>query len=294
MKICYIGKFTKMWDEEHIARSLESLGHEVCRIEDRFKYKDILSTINRFQPDFVLFAKLNIENADEFIKEMRKRGIKTVCWVFDLYLGYEREYLVDKAPMFKADIVFTTDGGHDKEWKMRGINHHLLRQGIYKPECVLIDDVKEYDVVFVGSYNPMNQRHAILEKLNLDFKLHWFGKKDADEVRGFELNKLFSKTKIVVGDSVYSPNYWSNRVVETLGRGGFLIHADVEGIKEEYPFLVTYDKDDYEDLKEKITYYLTHDREREMIIANNYGWVYNKYTCEHKCSELINKCKELL
>lgn len=295
MKICYIGKFTKMWDEEHIARSLESIGETVIRIEDRYKFMDILGIIKREKPDMVLFAKLKISDPAIFMAEMSRRGILTVCWVFDLYFGYEREYLVGKAPMFKADIVFTTDGGHQREFEIRNINHHVLRQGIYKPECVLIENKeKEHDVVFVGSHNPYNQRTESIEFVKDNFNLDWFGKKDADEVRGMELNELFSKTKVVIGDSVYSPYYWSNRVVETLGRGGFLIHVNVEGIKDEYPFLVTYEKGDYEDLRNKIQYYLTHDEERERIVQSNYDWVYNRYTCEHKCKELIAKCKEHL
>jgi spore maturation protein CgeB len=125
----------------------------------------------------------------------------------------------------------------------------------------------------------------VLAKIEADFNLTWIGKNDANEMRGTALNYLYAKTKVVVGDSVISPNYWSNRVVETLGRGGFLIHKEVEGIKEEYPYLVTYT--DYGDLKAKITYYLAHDDERMEIIKKNYEWVLNNYTCDKKCAELI-------
>jgi spore maturation protein CgeB len=145
---------------------------------------------------------------------------------------------------------------------------------------------KEYDLVFIGSDNPSNkERNAILSSLEKDFNITWFGKKDTNEIRSTKLNELFSKTKIVVGDSVYSPHYWSNRIVETLGRGGFLIHKDVEGLKEEYPHLITYT--DYEDLKSKITYYLEHDIAREEIVKKNFEWVRDNYTCDKKCAEVV-------
>lgn len=90
----------------------------------------------------------------------------------------------------------------------------------------------------------------------------------------------------MIGDSVYSPNYWSNRVVETLGRGGFLIHREVEGLSKEYPDLVTYEKDNYEDLKNKIKFYLLNYDKRYEIIQKNFDWVKNNYTIEHKIKEL--------
>lgn len=294
MRICYIGKFKQLWDEEYIARSLEAIGVEVYRIDENTRYTQLISEIVTYKPDFVLFAKFNVGNPEIVLHELRKHKIKTVCWVFDLYFGYDREYMVSKRAMFKADLVVTTDGGHDDEFKLRGINHHVVRQGIYKPECYRLTGEKKYDVIFVGSDNPSNQRREMLDKIRYDFDFTWFGRGNTNEVRGEELNKLYAQTKVVVGDSVYSKHYWSNRVVETLGRGGFLIHVEVEGIKNEYPFLVTYQKDDYEDLKKKIQYYLEHDEERERIIASNLDWVYNNYTCEHQCKKLIEICQNQL
>jgi spore maturation protein CgeB len=287
MRIAYIARFKKMWDEEYIARSFEALGHTVGKIDEGTKPVHIINDINSFKPDLVIFAKFNQPHAEYIINECKRNRIKTVSWVFDLYWNYPRQGEL-KHPNFKADYVFTTDGGSN-DWKSLGINHNCVRQGIYEPECVMLDDVKEYDVVFVGSHNPSNKnRIETHEKLKRDFKFHWFGKRD-DEVRGMKLNRLYAKSKVIVGDSVYSPHYWSNRVVETLGRGGFLIHKEVEGLKEEYPYLVTYK--DYGDLKSKISYYLEHNEERNDIIKKNYEWVKNNYTCIHQCKKLLNYIK---
>lgn len=291
MKIIYIAKFNKMWDEEYIARGFEDLGHTVGRVSESSKYRQIIADIEVFKPDVVIFAKFRQVFAQDVIDYCKSKGIKTVCWVFDLYWGYNREHQL-KTPAFNADYVFTTDGGNYDKWKERGIKHNCVRQGIYKPECVLEKGEKIYDVLFVGSFNPYNkERNRILDLVNADFSLKWIGKNNDNEVRGMKLNRLYAETKVVVGDSVYSPHYWSNRVVETLGRGGFLIHAEVEGLKETYPHLVTYKRGDYEDLKQKIEYYLKNDKQRNDIIKKNYKWVRDNYTCSKQCQRLIDFIK---
>lgn len=291
MKIVFIGKFRRLYDEEYIARSFEMLGHEVCRIEQSMHAWDVAYAIKKCQPDMIIYCKWNItQEALPFITPLRKSGTKTVCWVFDLYFGYNREPQVYTQPFFKSDFVFTTDNGNNERFKKAGVNHHCVRQGIYKDECYLEPVVERTnDVIFVGCENPLyTTRLDILTEVAKEFPtFQWFGRTNTNEVRGTELNELFARTKIVVGDSVYSPHYWSNRVVETLGRGGFLIHPDVPGIKEEYPYLVTYKVGDTKDLISKIKYYLKHDDEREALVKKNFEFVRDNYTMDKKCAELI-------
>lgn len=292
MRIAYIGRFAKIYDEEYIARSFESLGHEVLRIADNYGLTSTFRRIVEFEAEIVIFAKLEIaEDGFKFIKMLRERNIKTVCWLFDLYFGYPREHRVLVSPCFRADYVFTTDGGHEEKWKALKINHQVVRQGIYKPECELEPLDNPHGVVFVGGANPIYPKRLkqidFVRKSFSDFR--WFGQKSTDEMRGYNLNKLYATAKIAIGDSVYSPSYWSNRIVETLGRGGFFIHQDVPGLKEEYPHLVTYETDNVRDLREKIDYFLEHEEERQRIIAANFAFVKQNYTMEKKCAELLGK-----
>jgi hypothetical protein len=288
MRIAFIGKFGKLHDEEYIARSFEMLGHTVIRIEERISNHDLRHVLLREIPDVILFCKWERpKELDEAFALLKHKGTKTVCWLFDLYFNYTREWQVSKRNFFRADVVCTTDGGNDHRWKEFGINHHTVRQGIYKDECFLVDSCPAIDVVFIGSESPVYpERTKTMLQLEQDYNFKWFGRKDTDELRGIALNRLFARSKIVVGDSFYSPNYWSNRVVETLGRGGFLIHREVEGIKEEYPYLVTYDGT-YEDLKKMIDYYLSHEDERREIVQKNFEWVRDNYTMDKKCEELL-------
>lgn len=287
MRIAIVGKFKRLHDEEYIARSFEALGHEIYRIDQTGRPSNARTVLDTIRPEIVLFTKW--ENMPErgFFSAM---GTTTVCWLFDLYWGYQREYRIHNAPYFRADRVFTTDGGHDEAFKAVGVPHQCVRQGIYRPECYIAEGIPDNTVLFVGSHNPANlEREKMLQFVFNNFELRWYGKDDTNELRGHALNLAFANNKIVVGDSVWSPFYWSNRVVETLGRGGFLIHVDVPGIKEEYPDLVTYPRGDYAELKRLISYYLEHEEERQQIVHKNFEWVKERYTMDKKCAELLSK-----
>lgn len=290
MQIAYIGKFDRIYDEEYIARSFEMIGCEVIRIPSHYQPRAVVQILEKEKVDFLLYGKLSYSvDTIPFLNKIKEINVKTVCWLFDLYIGYPREHQLKTNPIFKSDYVASTDGGHDDRFKELGVNHTCIRQGIFKDECILYPFKKaEYDIVFVGSDNgAFPQRKEFMISLDAFYNFKWFGKRDTHEIRSLELNELYSKSKIVVGDSFYSPHYWSNRVVETLGRGGFLIHQDVEGLKEAYPHIVTYERGNFRDLRSKIDYYLAHEDERREIIKKNFEWVRNNYTMDRKCNELI-------
>lgn len=296
MKIAYIGKFQRMDDEEYIALGFEKIGCEVVRIEDRSP--DICYELDKAKPDLVLWAKLRVDNPAVVVAHCKKKGYKTACWVFDLYIGYHRENQLTAHPAFKADYVFTTDGGHQKEFEALGINHFCVRQGIANSECYLepLSDTQKdrpQGVVFVGTDNPLNtyRTDMISEVRKYVPSLKWIGRADPSEMRGTDLNKLYAKTQVAVGDSVYSPYYWSNRIVETLGRGGFLIHPDVPGLKEEYPHLVTYPRGDWVRMKNTVCYYLMYEDKRRELVQKNFEWVRDNYTVDKKCAELLSHIK---
>jgi len=291
MRILFLGKFVRTHDEEYIAQGFENIGHTVIRMNQSAYWKDIDDAIVAHSPDILLFCKW--ETPPEFktaLEAHRRKGLKTVCWVFDLYFGYVREYQIPIKSFFKADYVFTTDGGHQKEFEKHGINHQLVRQGIRTEEC-FIQPGDPRGVVFVGTDSGVNNyRVEMIGSVKQYIKdLRWIGRGNDQEMRGTDLNELYGNTKIVLGDSFYSPHYWSNRVVETLGRGGFLIHPEVEGLKEEYPHIVTYRRGDWNHLKNLVVYYMNNEAERLELVRKNHEWVKNNYTIEKKCAELIAK-----
>jgi len=299
MNIIYFGDFEKPYDTElYIARAFRELGHNVtCFQESRtkiFQPDNIVEEIKQMGVELVLFSKGKPPgDSQSMIEMLKENGIKTAVWLFDLYFGLQsgrKEHLIRKIAPFNAEYIFSTDGGHQEEFEKYGIKHKLLRQGIYEAEAILYDRPKTKDVIFVGN-DAFKTREKMLTKLEERYgtRFEWWGRPNK-VVRNLPLNELYASTKVVVGDSQPSPYYWSNRIYETLGRGGFLIHPYVKGLEDEFEIgkhLVTYEYGNLEDLFAKIDYYLAHDEEREAIRKAGFEHVKNNYTYKQRCQKLL-------
>lgn len=290
MKISFIGSFKNKWDEEGIALSLEGLGVEVQRIDEASARIQDIESIKKFNPDLVLFAKLKLPaGRSDFMRNLK---FQTASWTFDLYWGLRRQAFIYKDPIFKADYVFSPDGGNQKKFKEAGVNHKLLRQGIYKEYCYQLNRKPEYEVIFVGSSNQQwPYRDILCDFLSKNYSFTWIGKKNTLECRGHDLNDLYAKAKVVVGDSVYSPYYWSNRLYETLGRGGFMMFPKIPGLEKEYiPYehYIPYSMNNFTQLKEKIDYYLKESEKRKKISYMAMEYTKRFHTLDNRCQQLMN------
>ena len=253
------------------------------------------------RPDFVLFCKARTGRSGHLIiEDLKKAGIKTVSWLFDLYWDLPPDRGITRSPLdppFDCDYVFTTDGGHEKEWKDHGVSHYLLRQGCHLPEAVLGQKVLGVPpIVFTGSI-VFRQRMRLLRHMHDKYKkdfAHYGSGGNMPETRQLKLNDVFASAKIVLGDSQPSPKYWSNRIYEVLGRGGFLIHPLVEGIDKEfgpYKHFIPYTFGNFDELDEIINYYLTHDEEREKIRLAGHEYCKENYTYTKRVAEMLKTIK---
>jgi hypothetical protein len=110
--------------------------------------------------------------------------------------------------------------------------------------------------------------------------------------RGQALNDLYASIRVVVGDSCFGgvDRYWSDRIPETLGRGGFLIHPSTSGLT--IPGLVTFEPGNLSQLQDRIDYYLDNpDRRAFLQIAAN-DWVKDNETYTNRMTTLL-KCMEI-
>lgn len=292
-KVLHIGGFEKLWDEEGVARGLEANGVTVVRMDERsFDFDNYRATIANEKPDILLFAKLKIPTSKRqlVIDYAKENAVTTVCWMPDLYWGLSREYRIKVDPMFKADYVFTPDGG-ERDWGK--VNHRTLRQAIPDKYCFMVDKEPGDSVVFVGSTNPeYPYRWQLIKTLGKRYpdKFEWYGRNNSDEVRGTALNDLYARAGVVMGESVYAPFYWSNRIYETLGRGGFLVHPNVPGLKDEYePYehFIPYRHGEYEELFEIIDYYLKHPEKRKKIREAAYEHTKKHHTMSVRCKQFL-------
>jgi hypothetical protein len=299
MVIRYVGNFRETYcTETHLAKTLENLGHEVIRLQEDTT-QDVVGKCDLF-----LFTRTWGNTVKmEHLQEYKKMKIPTVSWHLDLYVGLQRDGGIDNDPFWRTDFVFTPDGDPKSAevFKEKGINHHYMKPGVFKDECYIpkIPTPDRHELIFVGSYNyhpewPYRQQLIDFLKSTYPQFEHW-GPEGRGLVRGDALNRLYANTKVVVGDSLClgfdKPYYWSDRVYETLGRGGFLIHPYIEGMDEEFVdgvHLAYYKYGDFEELKAKIDYFLQADRVREDIRKIGHEFVKKHATYENRAKDVLD------
>lgn len=330
MTIAYIGNYNaRHTTEVHLAKTLEDLGHTVTRLQENELpeyWPDILGGI-----DLLLYTRTwgNYVTL-EHLAQLRERKIPTASYHLDLYVGLERKYLhegksleevLQLDPFWRTDFVFTPDGDPNsaKIFRDNGVNHIYIKPGVFKPECTFNvfaqtnanETGTTKDVLFVGGgdrpgspnaygHPEWNYRNELIAWLYDTYGKRFtkFGHPQ-ETIRNEGLNILYATTKVVVGDSVCvgfnHENYWSDRVYETIGRGGFLIHPYIKGLEDEFidgETIVFYEYGNWAQLKEKVDYYLEHDEERERIRLAGHEFVKNNATYTERLQQMLGVISE--
>lgn len=314
MRIAYVGNFSQQHcTEVHIALTLEQLGHEVIRIQETPSRTDdfwVNKVLLPQRADLFLFTRTwgNMVTLQD-LEVLKMHKIPTASYHLDLYVGLKREDGLDNDPFWRTDFVFTPDGSEmaAKVFNDKGINHHYIKPGVFRGECYIKEGTEKYDVVFVGGGQPTGKpiqyghtewpyRGQLLKFLDDTYKHRYkkFGNPEPT-IRNDALNQLYADSKVVVGDSLClnfdHPYYWSDRVYETLGRGGFIIHPYIKGMEEEFEDgqdIVFYQYNDFEGLKEKIDYYLEHPAQRKAIMMNGHNLVKRKCTYHNRLIQALS------
>ena len=283
MKITFLGNFSVPYSSEnHHVKTLESLGHEViCLQEGKIDGNEIVR--QALLSDLFVVVHTHgwvtpvLSLAD--VLRLLKGKVTTLTYHLDLWFGIERQKDLETDDFYKLiDHFFCTDklmaDWFNDNTKVKG---HFLPAGVYHEETYLLDLPKTNDVIFVGSkgyHNEWKWRPQLIDWLYKTYgdRFKHYGNDGLGVVRGDDLNRLYSSTKIVVGDTLCLnfnyPYYLSDRVFETTGRGGFLLMPYIKGIEDLFEVgkeIITFKFGDFKDLKKKIDYYLEHDEEREKI-----------------------------
>lgn len=328
MTIGYVGNFTQPHcTEVHLAATLESLGHEVLRLqEDQIKPDTLTGMIANNEWGLFLYTRTwgNLVTLDH-LAQLRERQIPSVSYHLDLYVGLSRKWLhegkpleevLQSDPFWRTDFVFTPDGDPKSQaiFEANGVKHYYMKPGVFEPECDLANKSdNNYDVLFVGGgdregsrdiygHPEWNYRNQLITWLYDTFGKRFtkFGHPQKT-IRNRELNQLYIDAKVTVGDSVCTfwddgsrhTYYWSDRVYETLGRGGFLIHPYIKGLEEEFTdgqHLVYYEYGNFDQLEGLINYYLSddHAQEREQIRLAGHEFVKNHATYTHRMANMLD------
>lgn len=254
LTVAYLGNFRHSWcTEVHVAGSLQALGHRVVQLqEDATDWPAIPQLVEAAGAQLLLWTRTWPADLDSVLPELarlRDAGVPTVSYHLDRWWGLDREHQVAEQPFFHTDLVVSPDDS--PRWAEAGVNHLWLPPGVYGAECSPVaPNPRRWpaEVVFVGSYpyphaEWAEYRAGLIVAMRaafgrrFDVLPHRRGARAGTPIRGAMLAELYATAKVVVGDSCLageSYRYWSDRIPETLGRGGLLIHPEVEGMDAWY------------------------------------------------------------
>ena len=312
--IVFLGNFEVSYSSEnHHAKSLESLGHTVCKLQER-TIKDSFVLQQAMNSD--LFIWVHTHNwatpgrlgMAHVLEELKKANIPTMTYHLDLWFGLERQKDLEEDDFYKTIGHFFATDKLMTDWfnENTNVKGHFLPAGVYDKECYIHEDYNkdkfDYDVIFVGS-KRYHHEHKYRAEL-IDFLRRIYGKRflhvggdgDTGTVRGNDLNRIYAKSRIAVGDSLNIdfnyPYYTSDRLFESTGRGGFTIYPRIKGLEEYFvdgEEIIFYEHGNLEDLKSKIDKYLDDNSTRELIRLNGHERTKQEHTYIHRWATIIKE-----
>jgi hypothetical protein len=325
--VLYIGNFEPAHSTENeIRKALHSLGHDVVTVQEgRVPYADVPAIALSAQPDFVLWTHTHglgppathWEQA-AMLGTLAARGIPTVAYHLDRWWGLERQAQTNE-PFFQCEFVCTADGGHDTEWEQIGVEHIWMPPAISHEELGRGTRTARYEseIAFVGSWQGYGHtawtwRPQMIAWLQETYgnRIRFWPEPGQHAIRGPALRDLYASVDVVVGDSCLvgdATRYWSDRIPETIGRGGLLIHPNVEGLRDADNFPlgpvsdedvdgefdqalpITFDVGDFEMLKFLIDDALSWPvATRRQVTDNGIRWVAERHTYQARMIDLLS------
>ena len=312
--IVFLGNFEVPYSSEnHHANSLESLGHTVCRLQER-TIKDSFVLEQAINSDLFIWVHTHGWNTPGRIgmgyvlEELKKANIPTMTYHLDLWLGLERQKDLEEDDFYKTIGHFFATDKLMTDWfnENTNVKGHFLPAGVYDKECYIHPDYDvqdfDYDVIFVGSkryHHEYPYRPQLIDHLrNVYGKrfLHVGGDGDTGTVRGDKLNRIYAKSKIAIGDSLNVgfnyPYYTSDRLFESTGRGGLTIYPRIKGLEEYFEDeseIVFYEHGNLKDLTDKIDEYLEDNLSREDIRLNGHERTKQEHTYIHRWATIMKE-----
>jgi hypothetical protein len=318
MKAAFIGNYVVPYTSEtYYTRALEENGWQVDRVpqDEAFNMPQVEATRRFGDCDAVFYTRTHNATAlgfqwSDVWQKLAAADIVTASMHLDRFWDLEREMLItgpEPDALFTTKFVFTADGG-DHPWVKYGINHRWMPPAVDRYECVEMPgehvEALAHDVVFVGSgstyHGAYPQRQELLDHLRRTYgdRFVHYGHGGGKGVRRMkDLNDLYVSAKVVVGDSCFAngrpagvrhDRYWSDRIPETWGRGGFLLHPYVAGVAAVYGVATpTYVPGDWDDLDAQIGTYLADEGARAGFVERTRARMLGEHTWTRRVGEVL-------
>jgi hypothetical protein len=295
--IAFLGNFKDEHSTENqILWALEQrLGYEVEKLQENLVSLDDIEEACECSQILLwvrtpTWLKVPDDEMIHFLAGLKRKSIKSVACHLDKFWGIpEREALIGKIPFWMCEYCFTADGSRQEDFAKRGVNHFWMRPAISEVFCHPGTPRDEYrcDVGFVGAKEYHSEYP--FRKQMVEFLEETYGNrfKHIQGVRGHLLNDVYASICVTVGDCFQAgtPMYWSDRLPETVGRHGFLLHPAVEGL--DIP-VIRYEPQNLDDMRRAIDAMLQY-KDREEIIESGVRRVLNNDTWTIRMAEIIRR-----
>ena len=266
----------------------------------------VIAEYRKYRPDIVMVVK-GEQVLPQHVHMMQKHS-KTILLCSDTSLHFPNMMRT----VSEYDCVVTYDADDAQRLAPFSKNPILVQYGNYDESKFYIkpDMQKDIDVSFVGVMYPY--RMEILERLSRDFRelnmvfygcyagkgnpvkyLKWYANRKTSPFKNMEagyetVNDMYNRSKIVLNIlNEQSQNGWENRTAEILGSGAFALIRGNPAVEKELngKAAAFYG---YDDLADKIRYYLKHEEERQAIARNGHHKICAGHTYRHRVKEMLN------
>jgi hypothetical protein len=305
MRIVFVAKHTNGGNDEEsaITYALETLGHEVVRLEERKGAK-----ATGYKADLMLFLKyynLDVLSRVNYPKAfwyfdlvtypdptLESRNTTRINWMREVLPLVDLGFCTDGSWVEKCDEQFAHSSdftGTKLVWLPQGFDSRMV--GVGEP-WVPNERDKLHEILFTGIGRGGGRgRERFVDAMVNRYKQSFHHVTRG--VHGTALKQLIRSSKVVVApDSPVADRYWSNRVYLTLGYGGFLLHPFCSGLANHYEAgeeLAFYGG--MEDLYDKVAYYMARPEERHRVAENGMQRTLTQHTYLHRCRELVATVK---
>lgn len=263
-------------------------------------HEEITAIARAFRPHVLL---TQAHRADTFqvttIKQLRADNPAMICvnWHGDVW----PEVYLDKDVLELLswyDLALVVNATMIPEYEARGIPAAYWQVASEEPET--LPDMPAFDVLFLANCYSDYRREFGRTLKGLPYSTGLYGSGWGDLGEGTTLydfatsHALMGNAKICIGDSqhTHAEGFVSNRFFETLYAGGFLLHQPIPGFDKLTGFQAGKHYATFTDaanLAEQVTYYMTHDKEREKIRKAGMRYCRKYHTFDARVRELLLK-----
>jgi len=312
MKIAVLGCVDNVYhDGVRIANAFVRKGHTTCIYSLADDPQNVIKEIKKFAPDFCIVT-IGRGYSVEALKELQKITF-LVHWSYDEMTPQEDHLYNDVKNIY--DLTFVKSKGLIPLLKdyCKDVVWMPMYYDQYFDTVPTINTQKQFDVLFAGEPHPAQStiRQDYLTRLCEDnFNVHIVGfywndfkskipAKYLGGAIGPQLSRLLASTKIALN---FKNNHlqqlelgFSDRVMKVMGAGCFCLTHEILGIEKMFTLGVHLDTyKDYNDMIDKIGYYLQNDEKRAHIATMGQTKILTEYNIDIVTNKYLEEIKKRL